>query len=60
MSNLWSGRFAGEPDKDVARRRRQAPWYRQKRVPAFTDMLIALRRELIRAEFRAQQLDGRS
>jgi hypothetical protein len=41
----------GDPDADVQRRRATAPWYRQKRQPAFEDMLHALRRELIRAEF---------
>lgn len=40
----------GDPDADVRRRRAIAPWYRQKRQPAFADMLVALRRELIRAE----------
>ena len=59
LTLLWYALY-GEPDKDVARRRRQAPWYRQKRAPAFADMLTALRRELIQAEFRAQQLDRRS
>lgn len=38
--------------EDLDRRLKIAPWYRQKRVPAFADMLTALRRELIRAEFR--------
>lgn len=46
----------GDPTADVARRRRTAPWYRQKRSPSFADMLAALRRELILAEFQAQQL----
>ena len=38
---------------DVARRRRIAPWYSQKRDPSMLDVLAALRRELIRAEFLA-------
>jgi hypothetical protein len=59
LTLLWYA-LHGEPDQDVARRRRDAPWYRQKRAPAFADMLVALRRELIRAEFRAQQLTGPS
>lgn len=50
----------GDPAADVERRRLKAPWYRQKRAPSFADMLAALRRELIRAEFRALQLRGRS
>lgn len=41
----------GDARGDVHRRRRIAPWYRQKRQPSFEDMLVALRRELIRAEF---------
>jgi hypothetical protein len=35
-------------------RRRIAPWYSQKRDPSMLDIVAALRRELIRAEFRAQ------
>jgi hypothetical protein len=42
----------GDAKKDLDHRRKIAPWYRQKRTPAFADMLLALRRELIRAEFR--------
>ena len=41
-----------DPAADVARRRRIAPWYPQKRDPSMLDVLAALRRELIRAEFR--------
>jgi hypothetical protein len=44
---LW-----GEAHHDVARRRRLAPWYSQKRTPSFADMLIALRRSIIREQFR--------
>jgi hypothetical protein len=40
-----------DPAADVARRRRIAPWYSQKRDPSMLDVLAALRRELIRAEF---------
>lgn len=46
----------GDADADVARHRRRAPWYRQKRSPSFADMHAALRRELIRAEFRADSI----
>jgi hypothetical protein len=42
----------GDAKEDLDRRLKIAPWYRQKRAPAFADMLLALRRELIRAEFR--------
>ena len=41
----------GDARGDVRRRRQAAPWYRQKRLPSFADMLVALRRELIAAEF---------
>jgi DDE superfamily endonuclease len=41
----------GDARGDVRRRRQAAPWYRQKRTPSFADMLVALRRELIAAEF---------
>lgn len=36
----------GHADKDVARVRTEAPWYRQKTSPSFNDMLAALRREI--------------
>jgi len=44
----------GDPDTDLAARRRTSPWYRQKTTVSYTDMLAALRRELIRHEFWAQ------
>lgn len=44
----------GDPQSDLNERRRQAPWYRQKATISYTDMLAALRRELIRHEFWAQ------
>ena len=47
-----------DPATDVARRRRMAPWYSQKRDPSMLDVLAALRRQLIRAEFR--QAAGRA
>ncbi len=36
----------GQCHEDVARVRREAPWYRHKARPSFIDMLAALRREL--------------
>ena len=36
----------GNTEDDVARVRREAPWYRHKQTPSFTDMLAALRREI--------------
>jgi DDE superfamily endonuclease len=40
-----------DPAADVDRRRREAPWYPQKRDPSMLDILATLRRELIGAEF---------
>jgi hypothetical protein len=51
MVILWYTLY-GDAKEDLERRLKIAPWYRQKRAPAFADMLVALRRELIRAEFR--------
>jgi hypothetical protein len=36
----------GDSQADIARIRRWAPWYRNKRSPSFHDMLVALRREI--------------
>lgn len=44
----------GNPDRDLTARRRLAPWYQQKTTVSYSDMLAALRRELIRTEFLAQ------
>ena len=44
----------GNPQADLHERRRTAPWYRQKTTISYTDMLAALRRELIRHQFWAQ------
>ena len=41
----------GNPDHDLSARRKAAPWYRQKTTISYTDMLAALRRELIRHEY---------
>ena len=48
----------GDPAADVRRRRLSAPWYATKRDPSMLDVLAALRRELIRAEYHASA--GRS
>jgi DDE superfamily endonuclease len=50
LAVAWYALYA-DPAADVARRRRAAPWYSQKRDPSMLDVLTALRRELIRAEF---------
>jgi DDE superfamily endonuclease len=44
----------GNPGRDLSARRKAAPWYRQKTTVSYTDMLAALRRELIRHEYWAQ------
>ena len=44
----------GDPAADLTARRKAAPWYRQKSTVSYTDMLAALRRELIRHEYHAQ------
>ncbi|HET9118065.1 MAG TPA: transposase [Pseudonocardiaceae bacterium] len=44
----------GDPDRDLTARRRHAPWYHHKTTVSYSDMLAALRRELIRTEFLAQ------
>jgi len=44
----------GNADRDVRARRRIAPWYPHKQTVSYNDMLAALRRELIRAEFHSQ------
>ncbi|HYB26907.1 MAG TPA: transposase [Solirubrobacteraceae bacterium] len=44
----------GDADRDVRARRRIAPWYPHKQTASYNDMLAALRRELIRAEFHSQ------
>jgi hypothetical protein len=44
----------GDPTTDLQQRLQQSPWYRQKATVSYTDMLAALRRELIRQEFRSQ------
>jgi hypothetical protein len=48
----------GNPDRDVQARRRTAPWYPHKQTVSYHDMLTALRRELIRAEFRLLHVEG--
>lgn len=44
----------GDPAADLQARRQTAPWYRHKHTISYTDMLAALRRDLIRHEYWAQ------
>ena len=43
----------GEPAEDVARVKKEAPWYLHKRTPSFSDMLAGVRREIWAARFSA-------
>jgi len=44
----------GNPSADLHARRQAAPWYRHKATISYADMLAALRREVIRHEYRTQ------
>lgn len=44
----------GNPHRDLHTRRLTAPWYQHKTTISYSDMLTAIRRELIHAEFRSQ------
>jgi hypothetical protein len=46
----------GQPAVDVAARRAAAPWYQTKHAPSVADMLAALRRVLIAAQFLPSRL----
>jgi hypothetical protein len=41
----------GQPAADVAARRASAPWYRDKHTVSFADMLVALRRVILAAQY---------
>jgi hypothetical protein len=41
----------GQPAADVAARRASAPWYRDKHAVSFADMLVALRRVILAAQY---------
>jgi DDE superfamily endonuclease len=56
LAILWYA-IAGHAPEVVAERRRCAPWYGSKTNPSVTDMLAALRRVLIAAEFCPQHPD---
>ncbi len=46
----------GQPTLDVAAHRARAPWYRTKHTVSLADMLAALRRELLTAQFLPSRL----
>jgi hypothetical protein len=41
----------GQPAADVVARRALAPWYRDKHAVSFADMLVALRRVILAAQY---------
>jgi hypothetical protein len=47
--------LCGQPALDVAARRARAPWYRTKHAVSFADMLTALRRAIIAAQYQPGQ-----
>ena len=49
---IWYLRH-GKPDEDVLRVKEEAPWYRHKARPSFSDMLAALRRRIWKSRFSA-------
>jgi DDE superfamily endonuclease len=53
LAILWYA-LAGHSPEVVAERRRRAPWYASKQNPSVTDILAALQRVLIAAEFLPQ------
>lgn len=55
---LWYLRH-GRRESDIARARRNAPWYRHKKDPSFWDMLAALRRKLWAERVSAHALSRR-
>lgn len=54
---IWYTRH-GQPAADVAAHRARAPWYRTKQAPSLADMLVALRRELLAAQYLPSRLVG--
>jgi hypothetical protein len=52
---VWYARH-GQPALDLAAHRARAPWYRHKHAVSFADMLTALRRAIIAAQYRPGHL----
>jgi hypothetical protein len=50
LAILWYARH-GQPAQDLAAHRARAPWYRTKRTVSVADMLAALRRALLHAQY---------
>jgi DDE superfamily endonuclease len=51
LAVVWYAQ-AGQPTTDLARHRTLAPWYTSNRAVSLADMLVALRRTLIAAQYR--------
>ncbi len=56
LAIVWYARH-GQPAQDLAAHRARAPWYRTKRAVSVADLLAALRRCLLAAQYRQGQLD---
>ncbi len=56
LAIVWYARH-GQPAHDLAAHRARAPWYRTKRTVSVADMLAALRRCLLAAQYPQGQLD---
>ena len=56
LTIIWYAHH-GQPAQDLAAHRARAPWYRTKRTVSVADMLVALRRCLLAAQYRQGQLD---
>jgi hypothetical protein len=50
LAICWYARH-GQPAQDLAAHRARAPWYRTKRAVSVADMLAALRRALLHAQY---------
>jgi hypothetical protein len=50
LTIIWYA-LNGNPATDIKARRQHAPWYRHKRSPSYSDMLVALHRAMITVEF---------
>lgn len=56
LAIIWYARH-GHPATDLAAHRARAPWYRTKRTVSVADMLTALRRALLAAQYQQGHLD---
>jgi DDE superfamily endonuclease len=56
LAILWYVRH-GQPAQDLAAHRARAPWYRTKRAVSVADMLAALRRALLHAQYQPGHRD---